>query len=210
MLRESILLIGAGGHARSCIDVIEQEGRYNIIGLLGLPHEVGSDVFGYSILGCDDDLPELCKKNSTVLITMGQIKTASHRIRVFDQLQRMGGCLPVIISPRAYVSPHAKIGEGSIVMHGAVINAGVRIGRNCIINSKALLEHDVEIADHCHISTASIINGGVKIGRGTFMGSGCHVRQSITIGDHCLIGMGQVVLVDCAEGCWLPARKELA
>lgn len=210
MMFEPILLIGAGGHAKSCIDVIEQDGHYRVAGLVGLSHEVGNSVIGYPVLGSDNELPVLLKKYPTVLITVGHIKTAAPRIKLFEQVQQIGCRMPCIVSPRAYVSPHAKIEEGSIVMHGAIVNAGARIGRNCIINTKALLEHDVTVDDHCHISTSSIINGYVTIGRGTFVGSGCRVRQSLIIGKNCLLGLGQLVLTDCADGSWLPVKKEIA
>jgi UDP-3-O-[3-hydroxymyristoyl] glucosamine N-acyltransferase len=75
-------------------------------------------------------------------------------------------------------------------MHHAVINAGARVGNNCIINSKALIEHDVAIDDHCHIATGAIINGGSSVGSSSFIGSGSEIRESIAIGNHCLIGMG--------------------
>ena len=84
---------------------------------------------------------------------MGQIKGPQIRVRLFDLLKQLGAELPVIISPRAYCSKHTVLGEGLIVMHGATVNASVRIGNNCIINSQALVEHDVQIDDHCHIST---------------------------------------------------------
>ena len=75
----------------------------------------------------------------------------------------------ISISPSANVSKHAKIEEGSIVMHGANINASATIGKNCIINTSALVEHDVVIEDHCHISTASVVNGGSRICKNTFI-----------------------------------------
>lgn len=209
MKLELILLIGAGGHAKACIDVIEQENRYKVVGLVGLSHEVGTALFDYPILGSDHDLPKLLTKYRTVLITVGQIKSPAPRIWLFEQLQHLGCHMPSIISPRSYVSPHAKIAEGSIVMHGAVVNAGAQIGRNCIINTNALIEHDVEIGDHCHISTATVINGNVNIGCGTFIGSGSRVRQSLTIGQNCMIGMAQRVLKNCENGTWLPKLKEI-
>ncbi len=76
MSKPSILLIGAGGHAQSCIDVIEQEGKFQIAGLVGLPQEVGSNTFGYPVLGTDSDLPNLRKEIQYALVTVGQIKTA--------------------------------------------------------------------------------------------------------------------------------------
>lgn len=204
MTKESILLVGAGGHARACIDVIEQEGRFVVSGLLGLSHEVGSMILGYSVLGTDADLPAVLGDHANALITVGQIKTPELRIRLFDVLQQSGCGLPAIVSPRAYVSRHSVLGAGTIVMHGAVVNAGAAVGRNCIVNSQSLIEHDVVIADHCHIATAAAINSGVHIGSGTFVGSNASVRQSVKIGERCVIGMGQYVVADCSAGVRLP------
>jgi sugar O-acyltransferase (sialic acid O-acetyltransferase NeuD family) len=202
-----ILLIGAGGHARSCIDVIEREGRFSVAGLIGLPREVGSRVLGYPVLGTDEILPAVLDEYPVVFISIGQIETPEPRLRIFGLLQH-GRCeLPVIVSPLAYVSRHATLGAGTIVMHGAVVNAGASVGRNCIINSQALVEHDVVVADHCHIATAAVINGGVHIGEGTFVGSNSTVRQGVNIGARCLVGMAQGLLADCATGTSIPTLK---
>lgn len=200
MSTPTLLLIGAGGHARACIDVIEQEGKFAVAGLVGLAGEVGREVLGYAVLGSDAELPELLREHRQVLVTVGQIKTPNVRIRLFELAERTGCAFPVVVSPRAYVSAHAAIGAGSIVMHGAVVNAGAAIGRNCIINSQSLVEHDAVVADHCHIATAAALNSGVRIGAGTFVGSNSSVRQSVTIGERCIIGMGMRVLTDCAAG----------
>ena len=77
-----------------------------------------------------------------------------------------------------------------IVMHHALINAGARVGRNCIINTKALVEHDAIIEDHCHISTGAIVNGGVKVGSGSFFGSNAVCKEYIEIGESAVIGCG--------------------
>ena len=207
MKKEPILLLGAGGHARACIDVIEHEGRFAVAGLVGLPHEVGTHLFGYSVLGSDADLPALLRDYAYALVTVGQITTPELRMRLFDVLKQRTCELPVVVSPRAYVSPHATLGAGSIVMHGAVVNAGAVVGCNCIINSQSLVEHDAMIADHCHVATAVAINSGVHVGAGTFIGSGSSVRQCINIGERCLIGMGQRVLADCEAGTRMPSPE---
>jgi sugar O-acyltransferase (sialic acid O-acetyltransferase NeuD family) len=199
--------MGAGGHARACIDIIELEGRFSVAGLVGRPDELGARVLGYPVLGTDAELPLLMQEYTHALITIGQIKTAEPRIRLFNLLQNFGCTLPVIVSPRAYVSPHATLGVGTIVMHGAVVNAAAVVGRNCIINSQSLIEHDAVIGDHCHVATAAAINSGVHIGEGTFIGSNSSVRQLVKIGDRCLVGMGQRVLADCKAGSHLPPRK---
>ncbi len=201
---EPILVIGAGGHARACIDVIETQGGYGIAGLIGLPEEVGTCVLGYNVLGTDHDIPVLVAKFGTAVIAVGQIKSPDLRIKLFTQLELLGCSMPSIVSPRAYVSRHASVGAGTIVMHGAMINAAASVGRNCIINSMALVEHDVVVGDHCHIATSAAVNSGVHIGAGTFVGSGTTVRQLIRIGERCVIGMGQHVVKNCATGSWLP------
>jgi sugar O-acyltransferase (sialic acid O-acetyltransferase NeuD family) len=199
-----ILLIGAGGHARGCIDVIELEGRFTVHGLLGLKDQVGTKVLDYPVIGTDDDLRALRQHHSHALVTVGQIKSPEARMRLFTLLRTSGFDMPVIVSPRAHVSRHAVVGRGTIVMHGAVVNAGAAVGENCILNSLSLVEHDAKIGDHCHISTAAAINSGVHVATGTFIGSNSSVRQGIRIGERCVIGMGQRVLKNCEPGTQLP------
>lgn len=209
MTTEPILLFGAGGHAKSCIDVIEQEGRFKIIGLVGKKDEVGSSILGYPIIGIDDDLSLLINKSQNALITIGQIKTPEPRIHLFNKLKKKGFNLPKIISPKAYVSAHATVGPGTVVFHGAIVNAGAVIGDNCIINSLSLVEHDAIINEHCHISTGAIINGTARIGTGSFIGSGCGIREGISVGEQSVIGMGQSIIVDCDAKSRIPQLKDL-
>lgn len=203
-MMDKILLVGAGGHARVCADVIKLEGRFTIAGLLGMPEEVGTSTLGLPVLGTDADLSSMREDYRYALVTVGQIKTPAVRIRLFDLLEQLGFEMPVIVSPKSYVSEYASLGAGTIVMHGAVVNAGAEVGRNCILNSQSLVEHDARIGDHCHISTSAAINGDVRVGRGTFVGSNTAVRNGISIGENCVIGMGQNVLADCEPATRLP------
>lgn len=190
MSQPKIILIGAGGHTRACIDVIEQHGGYKIAGLVGMPEEMDTRHLGYPVIATDDDLPQLVKDYPSALVTVGQIQTPDHRIRLYQQANKLGFELPAIIAPGAHVSRHATIGSGCIVMHGAIVNAGASVGNNCIINTCALLEHDVTVEDHCHISTGTILNGDVHIGAGSFVGSGCVIKEGVTLGKRCIVGMG--------------------
>ena len=194
-----ILLIGGGGHCRSCIDVIEAEGKYKITGIVNQPGGNCEPVLGYEVLGDDEDLPELLKKYPNALITVGQVKSADLRVNLFSTLKEMGAQLPVIISPNAYVSRHTEIKGSTIVMHGAILNAGSSIGKNCIINNQALIEHDAEVGDHCHIATGAIINGEVTVGEGTFIGSGVVTKHCIRIGRNCVIGSGANIKTDIPD-----------
>jgi len=190
---KEIILIGGGGHCKSVIDVIEREGRFKIAGIVDKPELLGSNVLGYPIIGNDSDLPILAKKYNYALVTTGQIKSPSLRIKLFDLAVDAGFILPSIASPNAYVSSHASIGNGVVIMHNALINASATIGNNCIINSKVLIEHDCQISKHCHISTNATINGGVIVQSGCFIGSGVITKESITIGKNSFTKAGSLV-----------------
>jgi acetyltransferase-like isoleucine patch superfamily enzyme len=189
----NLILIGAGGHARSCIDVIEQESKFRIAGLVGLKQDIGAKYFGYEVIGTDEMLRSLSKEYQYALIALGQIITPEIRSRLFLQALSVGFEFPTFISPQAYVSSNSKIGSGTIVMHGSIINAGVTIGENCIINSNSLIEHDSKVGDHCHISTGAIINGDTTIESGSFIGSGAIIKEGIFIGGRSIVGMGLTV-----------------
>ncbi len=180
-MRKEILLIGGGGHCKSVIDVIELEEKYTIAGIIDKKELIGQDVLGYEVIGCDDDLEKLFKKYKYTIITVGQIKSNSLRVKLFDKVKEIGYKLPVIKSPLAYISKHSSIEEGTIVMHQVLVNINVKIGKNCIINTKALVEHDAIIEDNCHISTATVINGGVIVKENSFVGSNATTKEYIEI-----------------------------
>lgn len=196
MEKADIILVGGGGHCKSCIDVIEHEGKYNIFGIIDIESRVGEKLMGYSILGSDKDIPSLLTACNNFVITLGQIQSSEKRISIYNKIKLAGGNFPIIISPTAYVSEYSFIGEGTIVMHHALVNAGVNIGVNCIINTKSLLEHDVKIGDHCHISTAANINGDVKVGSNCTIGSNATIIQSLELCDNVIVGAGSVVIRD--------------
>jgi len=190
---KKIILIGGGGHCLSCIDVIESIKNFQIQGIVQPNLENLNLISGYPVIGTDKDLPKLLKKIPNVLICVGQIKTSKVRTNLFNFLKQNGAIFPIIKSPNSYCSPRANISEGTIVMHGCIINSNVVVGSNCILNTKSLIEHDVIINKNCHISTGAIINGGVSIGEGTFIGSGSVIKEGVKIGNKVIIGAGQVI-----------------
>jgi sugar O-acyltransferase (sialic acid O-acetyltransferase NeuD family) len=182
------------------MDALESQQHYRIAGLVGSKAEIGSRHFGYAVLGSDDDLPGLATRCEFALIAVGHIHTADVRRRLYAHLLALGFKLPVIVASTAYVSPLARIGAGSVVMHGAIVNAGAVIGDNCIINTRAVVEHDAKVGAHCHISTGAILNGDARVGEGSFIGSGSTVREGLDIGQNVLVGMGLSVRHPLADG----------
>jgi len=204
---EPIILVGGGGHCRSCIDVIEQEGRFEIVGIVDMPEEIGTSLLGYPVIGSDDDLTQLTEKHRYFFLTLGQIKTPQRRIEIYRQLQQLGADLPTIVSPRAYISRHAEVGGGTIVMHNVIVNAGAKVGENCILNSRALIEHDASIGNCCHISTGAIVNGGTQVADGTFVGSGAVIRDNTRVGSYSLIGGGVSVMEEVPDKTIYTGKK---
>lgn len=190
-MNKKLILVGGGGHCKSVIDVAECAG-YTILGILGRPEEVGKRVLGYEVLGTDDDMAKFVDVAEFV-VTVGQIKSASLRVKLHEMVERAGGKLAMVISPTAHVSKYAQIGEGTVVMHHAVINADAIVGKGCIINTFANIEHDVVIGDYCHVSTGAMVNGGCVLSNGCFVGSQSAMSNGVTIGDDIIISAGAFV-----------------
>jgi sugar O-acyltransferase (sialic acid O-acetyltransferase NeuD family) len=191
MIKPKIILIGGGGHCKSCIDVIEQANKFTIAGIVDINIDANY-LLGYPLLGGDDDLTNLRLSYDYAFITIGQIKDPAIRIRLFSHAKSLGYKLPVVISPRAYISKHAKIGCGTIIMHDALINSGAIVGDNCIINTKSLIEHDAVIENNCHISTGAIINGSVIVRHDSFVGSNAVIKESVETNEKDFIKAGSL------------------
>lgn len=197
---KKLILIGGGGHCKSCIEVIESTGKFEIIGILDLPSKKGEKILDYEVIGSDDDITHFVQKGiQNFFVTLGQIKSADLKKKVFNNIYESGGVSPTIVSKYAIVSSRAKINAGTIIMHGAIVNADVVIGKNCIINTMANVEHDVTIGNHVHVSTGATINGNVEIGNEVLVGSNSVIRNVIQICDKVVIGAGSVINKDILE-----------
>lgn len=200
MTESGLILIGGGGHCRSAVDVIAMEGRWRITGILDRKDQIGSEVLGHRIIGDDDLIPRLAAEGHRFLITAGQVRDASLRMRLADLVRAAGGELATVVSPTARIAIGATLGPGCFIGHNAVVNTNARIGGHGIINTAALVEHDSIIGDLCHVATGAIVNGGCRVGDGSLVGSGAIVLQGVSIGQRCIVGAGALVLKDVPDG----------
>jgi len=194
MDNSSIIIIGCGGHAKSVIDLLKTNGQFIIKGLIGKKNELGKEVLGYKVIGTNDDLEQIRDKVSNAVIGIGQIKKVDLRENILQLLKKFNYETPKIISKFSYVSNFSSIGEGTCIGHHAIVNAGAKIGKFCILNSKCLVEHDSLVGDFCHLSTGVLINGDVNIGEKSFIGSGAIVREGIKLPSSSIIGAGKRVM----------------
>ena len=184
MKKRKIILFGAGGHCKSCMDVIKFENKYVITKLVD---KVKKKVLGFNTVKFQS-LPKNNKELYFGLVTVGQIKSSKLRVKLYEELVKINLKPATIISPTAIVSKNSKIEDGTIIMHNVVINSNAKIGKNCIVNTGAIIEHDVIIGNHCHIAPGAIINGGVKIEDCSFIGSGAVIKENIKISKNCIVG----------------------
>ena len=191
-----ILLFGAGGHCKSCINLIEGIPRFKIKGIIDRQGSESKDVLGHKVLGTDSEMSDFLKDVPTTLIAVGQIKSAQARIKLFEAAKAMGAKFPVVQSASSFISRHSTICSGTAVFHQVIVNASAQVGENCILNNKALIEHDVVIGPHCHISTGALVNGCVIIEKGCFVGSGAILHEGIKIGENSVIPAGKIVRRD--------------
>lgn len=192
-MKKKIILIGMGGHASACIDVLENN-NYRLFGFTD--NKITKDDFhNLKYLGKDKDLENIIKVNPNLfcIISFGNHKLIKKRARIFKMIREYGYSVEAIISKTSYISKNSFINDGTIIMNHVVINIGVSIGKNCIINTGSIVDHNSTIDDNCVISTNVTINGDVHIGEGTFIGSGAIISNDITIGSGSVIGAGVVI-----------------
>lgn len=209
-MKKKLLLIGGGGHCKSCVDVIEAEGKYMIKGIIENEGKIGTHLLQYPVIAKDESIETFISEGYFFLITIGQIKSSKRRKELYQMLEGKSANIATIISPSALVSKYASIGQGTIIMHGALVNAGAIVGNNVIINTNSLIEHDAIVGDHVHISTHAIVNGSAKVEEDSFIGSNAVVVQDVFVGKSVIVGAGSVIISDIKDpGIYAgnPAKK---
>lgn len=194
---ENIVIIGSGGHAKSIIDVVERQGTYRIVGLIDA---IPRHVLGYPVVCNEAGLGRVVKelRIDGALIAIGD---NSVRALVSERVKALCPTLQfaTAIHPASSIARDTVIGPGTVVMAGAVINACSRIGRHCIINTNACVDHDCELADCVSLGPGVITGGECKIGPYAAIGLGAKLIHRIKIGGDTVIGAGALVNKDIAE-----------
>ena len=210
--RAPLYVLGAGGHARVLIDAYLLLGEA-IAGVLD--PDTGTHgatmLGGVRVLGGEDLLErEGAASNCRLVNALGSVRLPRLRQTVYERFAGKGFTFAGLVHPSATVSPHATVEPDAQIMAGVVVQAGARIGRNVIINTRASVDHDCEIGAHTHIAPGVTLSGDVKVGAGSHVGTGAVVVQGVRVGAGCVVGAGAVVLADVADGATVvgvPARR---
>lgn len=189
-MKERMVVVGAGGHAKVIIEILEESGDFEIAGCTS---QCGAgDVLGIPVLGDDSILPALYREGLRhAFVAIGDNRT---RIAVARKLVTAGFRLINAVSRRAVISPRAWLGSGVAVMPGAVINVLSRVNDGAIVNTGAIVDHDCSIGACSHVAPGAALAGCVSVGEGAFLGIGSRVIPGIAIGAWTTVGAGAVVI----------------
>ena len=188
---QSLVLVGAGGHAKVVLSLARAAG-YDVIGVCdpALAASGATEWRGLPVLGSDEALAWLDRQTVGIAIGLGQMPHSTTRTVLFTRLEANGFRIPRLVHPSAIVDGSTVIAEGAQVMAGVVLQADCRIGRDSTINTGARVDHDCEIGAHVHVAPGATLCGGVAVGDGAFIGSGATVIQQTTIGANAIVGAG--------------------
>lgn len=206
-----VLVIGAGGHGRVVADALRAAGR-NVLGFLDpKPGRQGTLVDGFPVLGDDDQLQNYRTDSIRLANGIGSVEGTDARRRIYERLTAAGFQFETVQHPTAIIARTVELSAGAQVMAGVVLQPGVVVGEDSIINTGALVDHDCIIGAHCHIAPGAVLSGSVKVGEGSHIGTAASVIQDIRIGPHAMIAAGAVVIDDVRAGALvsgIPARAK--
>ena len=192
---KNIILIGASGHAKVIIDIVEKQNVFKIIGLIDTFKETGTRVDDYTILGTEDELPKLIIEYKIFggIIAIGdnflRMKIAQKITTIIPDFQFV-----TAIHPKAIISKKVLICDGSVIMAGVVVNNNSYIGKHTILNTNSSVDHDCIIREFSSIAPGAILGGNVEINICSAISLGANVIENMNIGKHSIVGAGALVV----------------
>jgi sugar O-acyltransferase (sialic acid O-acetyltransferase NeuD family) len=209
---DNIVIVGASGHARVVIDIVEHEAKHHIAGLIDTQRVVGDPVLGYPVLGREANLPDLIGRHQLagVLVAIGDNFVRSQATQRIMQLCPQ---LPSVsaVHPGASIARDVSIGAGTVIMAGVCVNPCVSIGRGCILNTQSSLDHDSVMEDFSSLAPRVATGGNCRIGACSAICIGGVLSHGVIVGEHSVVGAGSTVLAAipaCAVAFGTPAKVD--
>jgi len=203
------IVIGAGGHAAVLVDALLAAGSEVLALTDADPAQVGREVCGRPVIGDDSALARFDSRDVSLTNGVGSVGDCTLRRQVQTRLESRGWKFGTVRHPSAVVSPFARVATGAQLLAGSIIQVRASVANGCIVNTRAVVEHDVTLGDFTHVAPGAVICGDVRVGAFCHVGAGAVIRQGISIGDGTVMGAGAVVVEHHAGGGVLlgvPAR----
>jgi sugar O-acyltransferase (sialic acid O-acetyltransferase NeuD family) len=195
-----VIVIGRSDQGRQAIDIIEEVGDIEIVGVLDKRHADGDVVAGYPVLGSDGDVAPCAASTGATAFVVG-IGDNSARHRMLTRAMAQSPHLEPLrlVHPSAVVARSATVGRGSIIMAGAVVGNGCRVGTGALLGARSSLDHDCLLGDCASLAPGVTTGGGVHIGECTAIGLGANVIHGVVIGRNSVVGAGALVVNDLPD-----------
>ncbi|MDH4341402.1 MAG: NeuD/PglB/VioB family sugar acetyltransferase [Thermoleophilia bacterium] len=197
----SVVVFGAGGLAKSLIELMRAVGDFEPICVLNDHPDRVSEVLGVPVLGGREYLEPLRGLGVSYAVNaVGAVRRIEDRIGISELLEEAGFELPALVDPAAYVAPSAMLSPGAQVFAGAAVCSSASIGRHAIVNTNAVVSHDCVIGDFVHVAPGALLAGEVEVGRSTLIGMGATAVVYLKIGESVIVGNGAVLNEDVPDG----------
>lgn len=193
-MKEKLLIIGASGHGKVVADIALKTRKWESIAFLDDDKNIKSSL-GIEVIGNSSDVFKYLQ-DYDIFIGIGNNVT---RENIQISLEEKGASIPTLIHPDAIIGEQVFLESGIVIMAGVVINCNTKIGKGCIINTSATIDHDNIIGNFVHISPGVHLAGTVNIGQGSWLGIGTLVSNNVNITSRCNFGAGSVVVKDITD-----------
>lgn len=194
-----IIILGGGGHAKMCIDILRQTNNYEIIGIIDNIKK-NELIYGVPVVGNDDDLNYLFNSGIKFAVNgIGGGTSVINRYKIFQKLKNIGFNVPILIHKNSIVEGTAEINEGTQIMAGAIVGSDAKIDSNCIINSGAIVSHDCKIGTNVHIAPGAVLAGSVCVGDNSLIGMNSTIFFGKKIGSNVIITNGKNIYSDVSD-----------
>ncbi|MCA0991377.1 acetyltransferase [Pseudalkalibacillus hwajinpoensis] len=193
-MRERLIIIGASGHGKVVADIALKMNRWKEIAFLD-DDEQRKSALGFEVVGKSNDVINYID-DSDIVVGIGNNEI---RQKIQSEIEEMGASIPVLVHPNAVIGEEVEFGAGTVVMAGVVINCSTRIGRGCIINTSASVDHDNVIEEYVHVSPGVRLAGTVKVGYKTWLGMGSLITNNVNVVSNSIVGAGSIVLKNINE-----------
>ncbi len=204
-----LLIYGAGGHAKSIMEIVLQNRDYAIAGIVDDDNKLkGKQVLGIPVLGTRALLPAIHKRGVILAANgVGGIIDIAMRVDIFKLLESSGFTFPTLVHPRATLETSARVEDGVQVFGNAYIGADAVLHSRCMVNTNAVVSHDCEIGSYTHIAPGALLAGHVRVGERTLIGMGVTTTIGIKIGSRVRIGNAAIVLADVPDNMVIQAGR---
>ncbi len=197
---EKVVIVGASGHAKVCIDILERSGGYEIIGLLDSLKPKGLNVFGYPILGDFSVIPDLLENNSGLEFFVA-IGDNWIRHQVVQSLKKFHPKAIFVnaIHPDAIIGKGVELGNGVMIMAGSIINADSILGDFTIVNTRSSVGHESILNKFSSLAPNCTLGGNVEVGEYSAISLSSTILNGRKIGKHTIVGAGSLLTKDAEK-----------